>query len=372
MDKTINVGVIGGSANNQWASSTHIPALQRLPKFKITAIGTTRMESAEKSASQFEVPHAFSDSNELARHPDVDMVIVSVKVPGHYNAVMAVLNAGKHVYCEWPLGLNTSQAVEMNKLAAAKKVHHAVGLQARQSPEVNYVKDLVDEGYIGKVLSCHMKVFTTAKGGTTNETSKYLLDNSNGANLLTINAGHAIDALCYALGDFKELSATIANQIKQAKVQETGEIIEKTTADQILINGILKSGATASIHVQGGVFNRTGVSFEIYGTEGVLVLSNESTHAQLQWGDLKVEGMHLANANKSASLVELNIPDHYRWVPDTISNGPVFNVAQALEKFARDIIEGTHCVPNFEDAVNLHKLLDRIQKAADTGERQVL
>ncbi|MGG1662475.1 Gfo/Idh/MocA family protein [Brevibacillus sp. NRS-1366] len=372
MDKIIHVGVIGGSANNQWASSTHIPALQQLPKFKITAIGTTRMESAEKSASQFGVPLAFADSNELTRHPDVDMVIVSVKVPGHYEAVMAGLNAEKHVYCEWPLGLNTSQAVEMNKLAAAKKVHHAIGLQARQSPEVNFVKDLVAEGYVGKVLSCHMKVSTTAKGGTTNETSKYLLDNSNGANLLTINAGHAIDALCYSLGDFKELSATIANQIKQVKVQETGEMIEKTTADQILINGTLKSGATASIHVQGGVTFRTGVSLEIYGTEGTIVLSNESTHAQFQWGDLKVEGMNIANQVNSTSLAELSIPDQYRWVPDTIPGGPTFNVAQALEKFGVDILEGTHYVPNFEDAVKLHVLLDLIQKAADTGERQVL
>lgn len=372
MDKKIHVCVIGGSANNQWASSTHIPALQRLPKFKITAIGTTRMESAEKSASQFGVPHAFADSNELAHSPDVDMVIASVKVPGHYDAVMATLNAGKHVYCEWPLGLNTSQAIEMNNLATAKKVHHAVGLQARQSPEVNFVKDLVAEGYIGKVLSCHMKVFTTAKGGTTNEASKYLLNHSNGANLLTINAGHAIDALCYTVGDFKELSATIANQIKHAKVQETGELIEKTTADQILINGTLKSGATVSIHVQGGVSYRTGVSLEIYGTEGVIVLSNESTHAQLQWGDLKVEGMHLANRENSSSLAELTIPDHYRWVPDTIPGGPVFNVAQALEKFAKDIMEGTRRIPNFDDAVKLHILLDLIQKAADTGERQVL
>ncbi len=369
MDKTIHVGVIGGSANNQWASSTHIPALQRLPKFKITAIGTTRMESAEKSASQFGVPHAFADSNELAQHPDVDMVIVSVKVPGHYDAVMAALNAGKHVYCEWPLGVNTSQAIAMNNLASAKKVHHTVGLQARQSPEVNFVKDLVADGYIGQVLSCHMKVFTTAKGGTTNEATKYLLDHSNGANLMMINAGHAIDALCYALGDFKELSATIANQIKQAKVQETGEIIEKTTADQILINGTLKSGATASIHVQGGVSYRTGVSLEIYGTEGVIVLSNESTHAQLQWGDLKVEG---TNRENSSSLAELTIPDRYHWVPDTIPGGPIFNVAQALEKFAKDIMEGTRGIPNFDDAVKLHILLDLIRKAADTGERQVL
>ncbi|WP_420820956.1 Gfo/Idh/MocA family protein [Shimazuella alba] len=367
MDRTIHVGIIGGSANNQWASSTHIPALQQLQKFKIMAIGTTRMESAEKSASLYGASHAFADSNELSQHPDVDMVIVSVKVPGHYDAVIAALNAGKSIYCEWPLGLNTTQAIEMNRLALEKKVHTAVGLQARQSPEVNFAKDLVAKGYIGKILSCHLKVSTTAKGGTTNEVSKYLLQQSNGANLLTINAGHAIDAMCYMLGDFKELSATIANQIKQAKVLETGEMIEKTTADQILINGTLKNGATASIHVQGGVTFRTGVSFEIYGTEGVIVLSNESAHGQFQWGDLKVEGMNLSN-----SLDVLSIPEQYRWVSDTIPSGPILNVAQALEKFGKDILEGTNYVPNFDDAVKLHVLLDLIQKAADTGERQVL
>jgi predicted dehydrogenase len=372
MDRTIRVGVIGGSANNQWASSTHIPALQQLQKFKIMAIGTTRMESAEKSASLYGASHAFADSNKLSQHPDVDMVIVSVKVPSHYDAVIAALNAGKHVYCEWPLGLNTSQAMEMNRLALEKKVHTAVGLQARQSPEVNFVKDLIAKGYIGKILSCHLKVFTTAKGGTTNEVSKYLLQQSNGANLLTINAGHALDAMCYMLGDFKELSATIANQIQQAKVLETDEMIEKTTADQILINGTLNNGATASIHVQGGVTFRTGVSFEIYGTEGVIVLSNGSAHGQLQWGDLKVEGMNLSNGGDSSSLDVLSIPEQYRWVSDTIPSGPILNVAQAIEKFGKDILEGTNYVPNFNDAVKLHVLLDLIQKSADTGERQVL
>ncbi|MFB6367212.1 Gfo/Idh/MocA family protein [Paenibacillus elgii] len=365
---------MGGSANNQWASSTHIPALQRLQKFRITAIGTTRMESAEKSASLYGVPHAFADSSELSQHPDVDMVLVSGKVPGHYDAVIAALNAGKHVYCEWPLGLNTLQAIEMNRLALEKKVQTAVGLQARQAPEVNFVKDLIAQGYIGSVLSCHLKISTTAKGGTTNEASTYLLKQSNGANLLPINAGHAIDALCYMLGDFKELSATIANQIKHAKVLETGEMIEKTTADQILINGTLKNGAAASIHVQGGIpFRfRTGVSFEIYGTEGVIGLSNESAYGQLQWGNLKIEGRNISNHGNSSTLDVLSIPEQYRWVPDTIPGGPILNVAQALEKFGKDILEGTQDVPNFGDAVKLHVLLDLIQKAANTGVRQVL
>jgi predicted dehydrogenase len=113
-------------------------------------------------------------------------------------------------------------------------------------------------------------------------------------------------------------------------------------------------------------------SLEIYGTEGVIVLSNESVHGQLQWGDLKVEGMNISNDGNSSSLDVLSIPDQYHWVPDTIPGGPILNVAQALEKFGKDILEGTNSVPNFDDAVKLHVLLDLIQKAADTGERQIL
>ena len=63
-----------------------------------------RQESAEVAARHYGVPLAFSDPAELARHPDVDLVTVSVKVPDHYQPVMAAIEAGKHVYCEWPLG----------------------------------------------------------------------------------------------------------------------------------------------------------------------------------------------------------------------------------------------------------------------------
>jgi predicted dehydrogenase len=67
---------------------------------------------------------------------------------------MAALNAGKHLYCEWPLAATTEQAQQMRDLAVRKGVRHMVGLQARGAREFNRVRDLVAEGYVGKVLSC--------------------------------------------------------------------------------------------------------------------------------------------------------------------------------------------------------------------------
>ena len=80
---------------------------------EITAVCTTRQESAEAAARHFGIPLAFSDPARLAQHPDIDLVTVCVKVPDHYPPVMAAIDAGKHVYCEWPLGRNTDEAARM-------------------------------------------------------------------------------------------------------------------------------------------------------------------------------------------------------------------------------------------------------------------
>src|ERR1700687_12819 len=111
--RKIRVGIVGASANRGFASIAHIPALRALPEFEIAAVCTTRQQSAEATAKHFGIPLAFSDPEKLAQHPDVDLVTVTVKVPDHYRPVMAAVEAGKHVYCEWTLGRNTGEAQRM-------------------------------------------------------------------------------------------------------------------------------------------------------------------------------------------------------------------------------------------------------------------
>src|SRR6202158_6017315 len=109
----IRVGIVGASADRGFASIAHIPALRALPQFEIAAVCTTRQDSAEAAARHYGVPLAFSDPAKLAQHPGIDLVPVSVKVPDHYRPVMAAIDGGKHVYCEWPLGRDTGEAAEM-------------------------------------------------------------------------------------------------------------------------------------------------------------------------------------------------------------------------------------------------------------------
>src|SRR2546428_5412363 len=105
MSKRIRVGIIGANPDRGWAAQAHIPALKSLSDdFEITALSTSRRESADAASKLFGVPAALDNHQELVNSAAVDVVAVTVKVPSHLELASAALEAGKGVYCEWPLG----------------------------------------------------------------------------------------------------------------------------------------------------------------------------------------------------------------------------------------------------------------------------
>src|SRR5207248_3493619 len=115
------------------------------------------------------------------------------------------------------------EAVRMLDAAKRKSVRHAVGLQGRVSPAINYAKDLVAQGFVGRVLSGTI-IGCAANWGASIDRA-YQADRANGANLLTITGGHQINALCYCLGEFRELAAFVVSQRDRILVDETGEVV---------------------------------------------------------------------------------------------------------------------------------------------------
>src|ERR1700674_5698862 len=121
--------------------------------------------------------------------------------------------------------------------AKRKGVRHTVGLQGRVSPAINYAKDLVGQGLVGRVPSGTMIGCAATWGASIDRA--YQADRANGATLLTITGGHQIDALCYCLGEFRELAAFVVSQRDHIPLEATGEIVAKTAPDQLVVNGIV-------------------------------------------------------------------------------------------------------------------------------------
>src|SRR5713226_2174013 len=361
---TIRVGIIGANPDRGWAMQAHIPALKSLSdEFEITALSTSRSVSAAAAGKLFGVPLAFDNHHDLVKSAAVDVVAITVKVPYHLELAADALTAGKAVYCEWPLGNGLEEAERLAALAEKKGVLAVVGLQARSAPSVAYVHDLIKQGYVGEVLSTTVVGSGMGWGPTVEPFNAYTYDKKNGATMLSIALGHAADALCYCLGQVRQLSATTTMRRKSFTIEGTGESRPMAADDQVAVSGLLEGGAAFSIHYRGGVSRGTNLLWEINGGEGDLQLT--ATGGQAQIWELDVRG----GRGAQSSLELLLVPEQYRWAPPQV---PGTNVAQAYARFARDYREGTHYCPTFEDAVRRHRMLDAIETAAASGQRQTL
>ncbi|KAF2744623.1 NAD-binding Rossmann fold oxidoreductase family protein [Sporormia fimetaria CBS 119925] len=367
-DSAKRIGLIGLSAKGSWASRSHLHYLQNTSNYRIAALQNSSKTSAEAAAKQYSLENAKLHDNpkSLADDSDIDIVAVSVKVPQHYDLIKPALEAGKDVFSEWPLGANLQEAIELTDLAKQKGVRTMVGLQARQSPSIIKAKEIVESGKLGKILGTTMYGHGMIFGPTLTEDMVYLCDVKNGANLVTIPFGHAVDAFCYVLGEMESLSATLANHRPEATVVdgEGKEIrkIEKTSHDYISVTGTLVNGAVAEM-TYAAAFSRTGRNFywEINGTEGSLIVEGNFGHIQMFTTTLKFVGNEPGAKPETIELEKSGEPEKGDFS---------YNVGKAWDAWAGAGKDAGHTVTTFEDAVVRHRMIDAIYRSAEKGTRE--
>jgi predicted dehydrogenase len=355
MGSPFGVGIIGANPERGWAARAHVPAIQASPDFALTAVATTRTESAEAARERFGARHAFTDPARLAAHPDVDLVVVTVKVPAHVELVRAALDAGKHVYCEWPLTPTAAEAAALADAAEQAGVHSAVGLQARFAPAVEQARRLIGDGAIGSVLSATL--YSSRSKGNTRDVpawTAYTYDRATGAGLVEVLGGHALDLVQHLLGPVHDITARTGLRSAEHRVAETGERIEVTSPDHFLATAELDGGALVSIHVHDAEAAYPRTRLEIAGTAGDLALvsvpEGDPWAAQLQIGRM---ALHLARPN-GRGWQEVPTSGSRNGLPTS-----AVNVARLYAQLAADLRDETRTTTDFATAHALHALIER-------------
>jgi predicted dehydrogenase len=363
MADKIRLGLIGASVSGTWSSRSHLPAVRASAEVELTAVCTTRADSAEAARQAYGARLAFDDYRKMIASPDIDAVAVVVRVPSHYAPTKAALEAGKHVYCEWPLGRTTEEAEELAALAKKKGLVTAVGLQARVNPAIMHMKEQVEAGFVGEVMAVHVSLM---REGVLSRPSNrtWQRDAELGANTLTIAAGHTVDAMRFVAGDFGRLSAVVATQAKQWLDTGTGTLLDVTSPDNVLVSGWLANGAVASVHIGAIPFAGSGYRMEIYGREGTLVAMGEDSP---QLGEVVLHGAKGGN-----TLAPIPVPQRFTVAAPGTPSGEAGNVGQMYTLFAQSIkngaIRGSQSqLPTFATAVELHRLVDAVKQASDDG-----
>jgi predicted dehydrogenase len=287
-------------------------------------------------------------------------VAVVVRVPSHYPPAKAALEAGKHVYCEWPLGKTTAEAIELAALAKATGLVTAVGLQARANRAILYLKELVAAGYVGEIMAVH--VILMRDGVLTRPSHRtWQRDASLGANTLTIAHGHTIDATRFVTGDFASVSAVVATQAKQWLDTGSNTWLDVTSPDNILVSGRLANGAVVSAHIAALPYAGSGYRMEIYGREGTLIAAGEDSP--------QLNEVSLSGAQRGNALAPLAVPERFTYASAGTPGGEAANVGQMYAMFADAINNrgGDARLPDFATAVELHRLVDAVKQSSDEG-----
>ena len=360
MPDKIRVGIVGATltqGGSSWGQNAHVPALKALPGYELKAVCTAHEDTAKASAAAFGAGRAFHRFSDMAADPEIDLIAVCVRVPGHRELVMAGLQAGKPVFCEWPLGANLAEAREMAGLARQRSLPTIVGLQGRSDPTILYARDLIQQGYIGEVLTASLN--TVAQAQLQRGPGRIWQGvRSNGANTLTIAGGHAIDAMCAVLGEFAELSARVSTRIPEWRTLE-GKPYPVDSPDSINVVGRMASGAEVAINVVAVPSNPSGNRLEIYGREGALVIRAS--------GALSIGPNQLHAGRGKEPMAPMPVPAKYRFVPENAPGGQPYNVAQAYARAADAVRGGASFDVDFDLAVRRHALIDAIERSSAGG-----
>ncbi|KAM5350660.1 hypothetical protein ACJ41O_007165 [Fusarium nematophilum] len=312
--RTALVG-LSTSAKTSWAAVAHLPYLlspRGRTDYQIVALLNSSVEAANKAISHFNLPpetKAYGDPELLAEDADVDLVVVCTRVDVHYSTVLPSVKAGKDVYVEWPLAQDEEHARELATLAKESGSRTVVGLQGRVAPPIVKIRDLIQEGRIGRVLSSELH----AAGGSIDReilpsTLKYFTDRAVGGNIFTIGLGHLFDQVQYVLGDITNFKSRLHLQrpnipIHDPAAQQITETIASNVPDLIFATGTLPESPTSQPGASVLLRFRRGQSFP---GEPPLVWTINGEKGEIQ---LKAQGGTALHANAYSAPVTIKVHD---------------------------------------------------------------
>ncbi|KAM3450637.1 hypothetical protein MY3296_005908 [Beauveria thailandica] len=374
----IRTAIIGlsGNAISSWASTAHLPYLvseRGRSQYEIVALLNTSVESARRSIALFSLPpgtRAYGDPDDLARDPDVDLVICATRVDAHYQAALPSVRAGKRAFVEWPLAQDARHARELAEAAASHGTRTLVGHQGRVAPVMVKLKETLESGRIGKVLSSDVRSFGGGYEGRDKLGARggYFVDREVGGNIYTIIFGHFFDGLQYVLGDLQHGTAQFQLQRPDMKlVEPTGKVvgtIRSNVPDLILVHGTLdgtettQQGATVSLRFRAGEPFKGDAAFvwTINGEKGEIRLT--SVHGPT---------FHTAADNKT---VTLEVHDFESDQVQTIEwdwsgwEAELPMVARSIgtlyDRYASGLNDGADGLPSFQTALHRHEQLEAL------------
>ncbi len=281
---TIRWGMIGCGSVTELKSG---PAFNKVEGSSLVAVMRRDAQKLKDYANRHNVPHFFTDANELIQHPEVDAVYIATPPKYHEDYAIAAMKAGKPVYVEKPMALDLAACMRMDAFSKQTGVKMVIAHYRRALPLFLEVKRLVDTLAIGQITNVRIEMLKKA-GGNFDPTQNWRLDPAvAGGGYFYDLAPHQLDLVFYFFGKALSYYGSASNQAGLYPAEDT------VSGTMLLENGIQFKGdwcfcAPADQDID---------LFEITGTEGKL--------------SFPVFGHTISLAQKGITkLIEFDPPEH--------------------------------------------------------------
>ena len=277
----VRIGFIGSG----FARRVQLPGLAFVPGATATAVASGHRANADAVAREFGLKNVFDDGAELARSPDVDLVVISSTPDTHARYAIAALEAGKHVLCEKPMALDSFEAAQMVEAAAAHPDCLAwIDHELRYEPNRRRARELIRSNAIGELRHIELSLKPYLRGDGRPQASdapwNWWFDAARGGGILGAVGSHLIDLCRFWSGSEITYVAGLVETFVAQRRDESGAA-RPVTADDFA-SCVLQTASdvvatitlsTVAHHGAGGA----GHLGQVTGSEGTLILTGETT-----------------------------------------------------------------------------------------------
>ena len=330
----------------------HLEEFAAVPECEFVACADAVPGRATAFANKQGIANAFDSLDEAIAWGEFDAAVNATPDGVHMETTLALVAAGKHVFCEKPLAQNYPDAMRMVEAAESADLINMVNLTYRNSPALQQARKMVAEGSIGALRHVSAEYLQSWLVGKywgdwrTDEKWLWRLSRGHGSTGVLGDVGvHILDFATYCAGeDMKSLYADLAVFAK-ADGDRIGDYALDAN-DSIVITGRMTSGALATVTAtRYATGHANDLVLTLSGTEGAIRIETDG------------------KASKLSACLGGDV-DENRW--RAVETPPVKRNAR---RFADALISGSNGDPSFRRAAEIQKLIDAAFESGDKGGR---
>jgi predicted dehydrogenase len=346
----------------RWANMAHLPAWKRDERCALTAVCDVADDLAAEAGRKYEVETATDDFRRVLERDDIDVVDVVTGDSAHFEITMAALDAGKHVLVEKPVAHDFRDTLRARDLAASKGLKTKVGFTFRYSPAVRYMKELIDDGWVGTPYiynayeqnSQWIDPQTPLRQVPADvDADRIRVSSLEGYGAPVIDLAHwFMDA------DLSSVVGVLRNFVPERMIRETGTMMRANIDDGDIFIGEFEGGALCSVQSSFvTVGNYPGIEVRVYGSEGALIARLVEEFGVME---------RLKGAKPDAvEFVDVDVPERLFPPGGTVNEPwPTLYYSNLTANFVDEILDGgDKNEGNFADAAWVQEVINGVEQS---------